>query len=113
LPLAGESIDGVLKVEGIANVFLIALTWLPACGRDGETLMIRNRVIAVLILVGFSISAAGTADAVTAAVRAACRGDAIRLCSSVIHDEEKRHACMRDHAAQLSADCIAAMRASR
>jgi hypothetical protein len=43
-------------------------------------------------------------------VRDARRGDAYRLCSSVIHDEAKRHACMQAHAAQLSKGCIAAIR---
>ena len=71
--------------------------------------MIRIVVLAVILCVAVS----DPARAVSAAVSAACRDDAFRLCSSVIRDEAKRHACMRDHAAQLSPGCIAAIRASR
>jgi hypothetical protein len=71
--------------------------------------MIRNQPFAAAMVV-FPLSLAAIQPAATAAVRAACRGDAYRLCSSVIHDEAKRHACMHAHAAQLSQGCIAAIR---
>ena len=55
----------------------------------------------------------GSAQAVTEAVRNACRADAIRLCHSVIHDEAKRHACMEAHKSQFSKPCIDAIVKSR
>jgi hypothetical protein len=69
------------------------------------------RIASVAMILCFALS--GPALAASAAVSAACRGDAYRLCAPVIHDEAKRHACMRAHAAQLSAGCIAAVRASQ
>jgi hypothetical protein len=65
------------------------------------------------VVVCLCIASSGPAFAVSAAVSAACRGDAYRLCGPVVHDEAKRHACMHAHAAQLSAGCLAAIRASR
>jgi hypothetical protein len=73
--------------------------------------MIRNQPFAAaLVVFALSLAAIQSAPAATAAVRAACTGDAQRLCSSVIHDAAKRHACMHAHAAQLSKGCIAAIR---
>ena len=42
-------------------------------------------------------------------VRAACHDDAKRLCASVLRDTPKRQACMREHRAELSAGCKAAV----
>jgi hypothetical protein len=42
-------------------------------------------------------------------VRAACVGDARRLCASVLRNTLKRQACMREHRAELSAGCKAAL----
>ena len=42
-------------------------------------------------------------------VRAACTGDAKKLCAAVIRDTPKRQACMRKHHDELSADCKAAI----
>jgi hypothetical protein len=42
-------------------------------------------------------------------VRAACIGDAKRLCASVLRNTPKRQACMREHRAELSAGCKAAV----
>jgi hypothetical protein len=55
----------------------------------------------------------GAAQAVPAAVREACRPDAIKFCDSVIHDTAKRRACMQSHRAELSTRCIDAVRSSR
>jgi hypothetical protein len=66
------------------------------------------RIASAVVILSFAF--AGPALAVSAAVRAACRGDAYRLCAPVIRDEAKRHACMHEHAAQLSQGCIAAIR---
>jgi len=43
------------------------------------------------------------------AVRAACSGDAKRLCAAVLGDTKKRQACMKEHRAELSAGCKAAI----
>jgi hypothetical protein len=43
----------------------------------------------------------------------ACRADARRLCSAVLGDDAKRHACMHDHRAELSRDCLSAIANSR
>jgi hypothetical protein len=43
------------------------------------------------------------------AVRAACSGDAQRLCAGVFGNPEARRACMREHRAELSAGCKAAI----
>jgi hypothetical protein len=67
--------------------------------------MIRIASLAVVL-----IALSGPALAVSAAVRAACAPDAQRLCAPVIHDEAKRRACMRAHSAELSKDCLAALR---
>ena len=71
--------------------------------------MLRIGVLAILL----GLAGSQPAVAVSAAVSAACRGDAIRLCGSVIHDEAQRRACMHDHASELSKGCIAAIRADR
>jgi hypothetical protein len=42
-------------------------------------------------------------------VRAACHDDARRLCAKVLSDTPKRQACMREHRAELSAGCKAAV----
>jgi hypothetical protein len=43
-------------------------------------------------------------------VRAACVGDAKRLCAAVYENTQKRQACMREHRAELSAACKAAIK---
>jgi acyl-CoA thioesterase I len=72
---------------------------------------------------GHRLAAANLLPAVTAAlgppsgppetVRDACVADARRLCAAVIQDNEKRHACMRAHRAELSSDCRRAIAESR
>jgi acyl-CoA thioesterase-1 len=49
----------------------------------------------------------------SADVRDACRADARRLCASVLGDSEQRRACMHEHRAELSHDCLAAIARSR
>jgi hypothetical protein len=55
---------------------------------------------------------AGAAQAVPAAVREACRPDAMKFCASVIHDAAQRRACMQSHSSELSTRCIGARRNS-
>ncbi len=72
---------------------------------------------------GHRLAAANLLPAVTAAlgppagppeaVRDACVADARRLCSAVIRDNAKRHACMSEHRAELSSDCRRAIAESR
>ena len=47
------------------------------------------------------------------APRSACLNDAKKLCASVIHDDEARRGCMREHSAELSEGCKAAVAAER
>jgi len=49
----------------------------------------------------------------SAAVRMACLDDAKKFCSAVLHDDEARRACMKNHAAELSAGCQDAVSAER
>lgn len=67
------------------------------------------RIASVVVFACYS----SVALAVPAAVRQACRPDAIKFCKSVIFDEAKRRACMRSHRAELSTRCIEAVRESR
>jgi hypothetical protein len=71
-----------------------------------------------LLLISFIATEPLVALAATmpAAVREACRPDAIRLCSAVITNQEARQACMRKHRAQWSDACtkaVAEMRSAR
>jgi hypothetical protein len=68
------------------------------------------RIVSFAIIV---LCLSGAAQAVPAAVREACKADAIKLCDSVIRDAAKRHACMESHKAELSTRCIDAVRSSR
>jgi acyl-CoA thioesterase I len=47
------------------------------------------------------------------AVKEACLADARRLCGKYLGDDEKRHACMREHRSELSRDCLRAIAASK
>jgi hypothetical protein len=47
------------------------------------------------------------------APRPACLNDAKKFCASVIQDEEARRRCMREHGAELSEGCKAAIAADR
>jgi hypothetical protein len=54
----------------------------------------------------------GLASAESDAVRAACKSDAIKLCWSVIRNVDKRRACMKAHASELSKPCVDAIHAN-
>ena len=49
----------------------------------------------------------GFAWKATAAQRAACTGDALRLCASYVPDEERIATCLLGKKSQLSATCLA------
>ena len=61
-----------------------------------------------------SLLAAGTANAgspPSAAVRAACMDDAMKLCGRVMNNLQARRNCMVEHATQLSESCKSAIAA--
>jgi hypothetical protein len=72
-----------------------------------------SRIKTSLLVVVVVLGCGDAAQAVTAAVRNACRADAHRLCESVILDPVKRHACMQAHKSELSKGCIDAVIMSR
>ena len=69
-------------------------------------------LLAVPFLVTVLCPAAAPA-APSAAVRAACAGDARRLCGSVFADRKARRACMKEHRAEWSNGCKAAVAKQR
>lgn len=66
----------------------------------------------VMFCIGLLCPAAAPA-APSAAVRAACAGDARRLCGSVFADRKARRACMKEHRAEWSNGCKAAVAKQR
>jgi len=66
------------------------------------------RHVAVVALVGFGFVANAQAYEITAQQRAACTGDAFRLCGSAIPNVEAVKACMIANKSKLSAGCLAA-----
>jgi hypothetical protein len=77
---------------------LIVAKWVFGIGR-----------LALLSVVLVPAITSQTQAAAPQAVRAACSGDAQRLCAAVLGDSKKRQACMREHRAELSAGCKAAI----
>src|SRR5215472_17714259 len=65
--------------------------------------------LALLSVVLISAITSPTEAAPPQAVRAACSGDAQRLCAAVLGDPKAQPACMREHRAELSASCKAAI----
>jgi hypothetical protein len=70
-------------------------------------------VVIALVAPTLAITLALAATPPTAAVRAACTGDAKKFCGAVIRDADARHKCMIEHRAQLSEGCKAAIADSR
>jgi hypothetical protein len=70
-------------------------------------------MLRILLPFVITLCLSNAAHAVPAAVREACRSDAIKLCDAVIHDDAKRRACMQSHRAELSTRCIDAVKKSR
>jgi hypothetical protein len=76
--------------------------------------MIRSMLTASAVMMfAMGVTGGASAKATSAAVRAACTGDAHKLCQSVISNTPKRQACMRAHSSQLSKGCIAALKAAK
>jgi acyl-CoA thioesterase-1 len=81
--------------------------------KDGKHLTPEGHKRVAAQLLPQVIDAFGPPAATSSAVTQACRADAVRLCADVLHDEAKRRACMHDHRADLSKDCLAAIAKSR
>ncbi len=80
---------------------------------DGIHLTPEGHRLAAAHLLPAVTAALGPPSGPPEAVRDACVADARRLCAAVIQDTAKRHACMREHRAELSSDCRRAIAASR
>jgi len=74
---------------------------------EGDFEMNRFALAALMIITAFSSANAGR---ISSTAFPECSEDAHRLCSSVLDDAGKRQACMRAHRAQLSQECIAALK---
>ena len=69
--------------------------------------------VALLSAILVPAFASQTVAAPSEAVRAACSGDAQRLCTGDLGNPEARRACMAAHSAELSAACKAAIAQAR
>jgi hypothetical protein len=78
----------------------------PGLGTKWVASVIRLAVLSVLLVPAITSQ---TQAAPPQAVRAACSGDAQRLCAAVLGDPKAQPACMREHRAELSAGCKAAI----
>jgi hypothetical protein len=70
----------------------------------------RRSIMTVAALLAFALMAAGTLPAAaqgTPEQRAACEGDAMRLCGNYVPDVQRITACMRAKRSQLSPRCRA------
>jgi hypothetical protein len=62
-------------------------------------------VIAPAALLGVALAASAAGAQGTPEQRAACEGDALRLCQEFVPDVERIKACMARHRSQLSPAC--------
>jgi hypothetical protein len=76
----------------------------PGLGTKWTASVARLALLSVVL-----VSATETEAGPPQAVRAACSGDAQRLCAAVLGDPKAQPACMREHRAELSAGCKAAI----
>jgi hypothetical protein len=68
---------------------------------------LRNTFLGIAILSSIAMApTAGFAWKATPAQRAACTGDALRLCASYIPDEESIAHCIASKKSQLSPGCL-------
>jgi hypothetical protein len=98
---------GVLVFLGATQPVSAAKTWAdyPNSGYCPGT----TRKVPDVAMCGGGGGGGGRGAAPPQAVRAACSDDAKRLCAAVLGDTKKRQACMREHRAELSAGCKAAV----
>ena len=70
---------------------------------------IRKVCLTAALIISASVAASTSSFAFSAEARAACTGDAFRLCASEIPSIPKITVCMRANKAKLSAPCRAVM----
>src|SRR5580658_4794267 len=107
-----QAIQVRLNARGIA-VIPVSTNDVPAIyrQRDGRHLTpegYKYLAAQLLPLVMARLGPAPPSAPTSTDLRAACGADARRLCPDVLRDDDKRRACMHDHRAELSKDCLAA-----
>ena len=68
-----------------------------------------RRLLIPIAMMTLLVTTSAVTAAPNAAVRAACAGDAKRLCGDVYNNPAARQACMQDHRAEWSDGCKAAV----
>ncbi|MGD0960495.1 MAG: GDSL-type esterase/lipase family protein [Methylomonas sp.] len=109
------AIETKLKARGV-RIITESTADLPAEYRqpDGRHLNPEGHKFVASRLLPEVMEALGPpAQTVSEDVRNACRADARRLCADVLGDDDKRHACMHEHKADLSKDCLTAIARSK
>ena len=89
-----------------------ASTWHSEISIDGFYCADGSRRAHLAQCKGSGVNGAGAGQGPgqpSAALRQACGDDAKRFCAAVIQDLQARRACMKAHAADLSASCKAAI----
>ena len=79
---------------------------------EEKEMSLKRATIALATIFGLGLVASfapGPAAAFTSAQRAACGGDAQRLCSSSMSDPQQLTACMQSNQSRVSSRCRAAM----
>lgn len=71
------------------------------------SLLSRASLLGVVALIGLSLMAQPAAAQGTPEQRAACEGDAMRLCNQYVPDVQRITACMAQHRRYLSPRCRA------
>jgi hypothetical protein len=80
--------------------------------KRGTEMSLKSATIAFATIFGLALVACvlpEPAAAFTSAQRAACGGDAQRLCSSSMSDPQKLSACMQSNQSKVSSGCRATM----
>ena len=83
-----------------------------ALEKEEQEMSLKRATIALATVFGLALVACvlpEPAAAFTSAQRAACGGDAQRLCSSSMSDPQKLNACMQSNQSKVSSGCRAAM----
>jgi acyl-CoA thioesterase-1 len=116
-----QAIQARLNARGIA-IIPVSTNDVPAIYRqrdgrhltpEGHKYVAAQLLPMVMARLGPAPTLAPPSSPTSADLRAACGADARRLCSDVLRDDDKRRACMHDHRAELSKDCLAAIAKSR
>ena len=98
------------RTNGSAVKYLLEITFQRK-GQDRTMAM--NRATLTLAIFGLALGASFAAEPASAqfssAQRAACGGDAQRLCASSMANPQQLSACMQSNASKVSARCRTAM----